>query len=432
MTSSRAAAAKILTSLMTDRGSLSSLMEQYRQLDDFQLLQELCFGSCRWFRLLEYFLDQLLTRSIRQKDRDLRALLIIGLYQLQFMGVAEYAAINETVKVTEQLNKPWAKAFVNGVLRNFLRQQSRLEESLAALPLAIVHSHPDWLVQELENDWPDQAETILEQNNLRAPMTLRINLVRTTRDAYLNLLSEAGIEAHPGSLSAAAVYLEQPQPVQSLPGFEAGLVSVQDEASQMVPGLLDLRAQQRVLDACAAPGGKTCHILESERSLAELVSLDESPARVTRIHENLARLQLSASIVQSDANDVTGWWDGNQFDRILLDAPCSATGVIRRHPDIKLLRKKTDLDSLSAQQDRLLSSLWPSLKPGGLLLYTTCSVLARENNSVIGGFLNSTADAKYEGVAADWGVECSYGRQLLPLAENGPDGFFFSLLRKAT
>lgn len=432
MTSSRVAATQILTRLMTDQGSLTGLLEEYRQIDDYQFLQELCFGSCRWFRLLEYFLDQLLTKPIRRKDLDLRALLLIGLYQLRNMRVPEYAAINETVEVTEALNKPWARGFVNAVLRNFLRQQSDLEAGISALPTAVALSHPDWLLEEIEKDWPQQAGEILSNNNARAPMTLRVNLARVSRKEYSQLLDEAGIAATEGKLSATALYLNQPQAVQSLPGFEAGLVSVQDEASQLVPGLLQLAARQRVLDACAAPGGKTCHILESERSLSELVALDKSPERINRIHENLRRLQLTARVEQADASNVSNWWNGNQFDRILLDAPCSATGVIRRHPDIKLLRKKKDLDSLSAQQANLLNSLWPCLKPGGLLLYTSCSVLVRENDSVISDFLHRTPDAKFEGVVADWGVECSYGRQLLPMEENGPDGFFYSLLGKAS
>ena len=243
-------------------------------------------------------------------------------------------------------------------------------------------------------------------------------------------MQDAGIAAKEGELSRQSLYLEQPRPIFEVPGFSEGLVSVQDEASQLVPDLLQLETGQRVLDACAAPGGKTCHLLESECSLTELVAVDIGEQRINRISENLQRLDLDASVHCADILDLAKWWNEKLFDRILLDAPCSATGVIRRHPDIKILRSADEVQRLVDLQRQILMSLWSCLKPNGLLLYTTCSLLPQENDSQIQSFLATVDNAKYEGIAADWGVECRYGRQLLTGADNGPDGFFYSLLRK--
>jgi len=272
---------------------------------------------------------------------------------------------------------------------------------------------------------------ILANNNLRPPMTLRVNLAKKSRDEVLQLLAEADIAAVAGALAAAAVYLQQPISVDRLPGFAAGWLSVQDEASQLVPELLQLGADMRVLDACAAPGGKTCHILESEPSLTSCVALDISSQRIERVRENLSRLELNVELQVADATDVALWWNEKQFDRILLDAPCSATGVIRRHPDIKLLRTAADVVGLVNTQQQILRALWPCLKPGGLLLYTSCSILRQENEHGVAQFLQSVDNAKYQGITADWGVECSLGRQLLPGKDTGPDGFFYCVLKKA-
>jgi 16S rRNA (cytosine967-C5)-methyltransferase len=261
-------------------------------------------------------------------------------------------------------------------------------------------------------------------------MTLRVNGLKTNNKDQLAKMQLSDVIAKPSELSKQALYLERPKPIIDIPGFIEGMVSVQDEASQLVPELLQLESGQRVLDACAAPGGKTCHILESERSLSELVSVDIAEKRVAQIKENLERLGLDASLCCADILDLPNWWDGNPFDRILLDAPCSATGVIRRHPDIKLLRSADEVRRLVDLQHQILMSLWSCLKSDGFLLYTTCSLLPQENDLQIHNFLNRMDNAKYEGIVADWGVECRYGRQLLTGADNGPDGFFYSLLRK--
>ncbi len=426
----RAIAAKILTELQKGNGSLSSHLTRQTELSDHALLQETLYGSCRWFHLLEWLLNQLLSRPLKAKDIELKSLLIVGLYQLRELSIPNYAVINETVSAADRLGKSWGRSLVNGVLRNYLRTQTELEEQLGAAPLSVTSSHPGWFVDELLEQWPDQSEQILAHNNFRPPMTLRVNLQATTRDEVLEALHAEAISASPGALCEASVYLQQPRAVECLPGFKEGKLSVQDEASQLAVGLLALRPGQTVLDACAAPGGKTCHILESERSLTSILSLDKGSNRLLRVQENLTRLGLEASLVCADATDTQNWWNGEGFDRILLDAPCSATGVIRRHPDIKLLRSQESLHSLQLSQRNLLHALWPCLKSNGLLLYTTCSILQQENQSIIEGFLQRTDNAKYEGIAADWGVECRYGRQLLAGANDGPDGFFFCLLRK--
>ena len=390
----------------------------------------MCFGTCRWFHQLNFFAQQLLTKPFRKKDQDVLALLLIGLYQLREMRIPDHAAINETVSATAELKKPWARALVNAVLRNYQRQEADLNESLEAAEATAQYSHPAWLLDALRSAWPEQCRDILSANNERPPLTLRVNLARRSREEYLQKLAQENIEARPGLLANSAIYLSKPKPVTDIPGFVDGVVSVQDEASQLVPQQLDLREGQRVLDACAAPGGKTCHILESERSLTSITALDKDERRLAGIRENLDRLDLKANILCADAADLENWWDGNPFDRILLDAPCSATGVIRRHPDIKLLRSPEEVADLISQQQRLLESLWQCLKADGLLLYTSCSILPEENQNQIAQFLSKHDDAKYEGITADWGVKCETGRQLLPSTASGTDGFFFSLLRK--
>lgn len=427
---SRAIAATILCDVLSGSGSLTTHLKQQKDSDDYPLLQETCFGCCRWFYLLDHLLSLLVTKPIKTKDQDIRCLLIVGLYQLRELSVAEYAVINETVSAAKMLGKPWAKALVNAVLRNYLRKKEGLEKQLGETELGIRTSHPQWLVAEIARQWPQFQQQILESNNQRPPMTLRVNLSKQTREQFLARLGEFEIRAVPGQFAASAVYLEKPMPVGSIPGFDDGEVSVQDEASQLVPELLQLEAGNRVLDACAAPGGKTYHILESKRSLTSCVSLDMSQDRLARISENLDRLGLQAELICADAGKTEQWWDNQAFDRILLDAPCSATGVIRRHPDIKLLRAGNDISSQVHTQEKLITALWQCLKPGGLLLYTSCSILKQENEELIDRFLQANHNAKYEGIAADWGVECHNGRQLLPGASNGPDGFFFSLLRK--
>ncbi|NKB34683.1 MAG: 16S rRNA (cytosine(967)-C(5))-methyltransferase RsmB [Pseudomonadales bacterium] len=360
----------------------------------------------------------------------LSASLYIGLYQLRELSIPDHAVLNESVAASQDLKKPWAKALVNAILRNYLRRQAELDASIDLAEEHVRFSFPKWLSQELKRAWPSDLKQIVAGSNQRPPMTLRVNASHLSKEEYLQRLLESGLEAEPGKLAATAVYLGTPTAVSKIPGFDEGLVSVQDEASQLIPELLQLGPHQRVLDACAAPGGKTCGILESERSLTKMTSVDIASERITKIHDNLARLSLEAKVQCADISQLDSWWDGEPFDRILVDAPCSATGVIRRHPDIKLLRTHNEVRKLVLLQQKFLEVLWPCLQPNGLLLYTTCSLLPEENDQQIQQFLESTDSAKFEGIAADWGVECRYGRQLLTGARNGPDGFYYSLIRK--
>lgn len=430
----RANAALILGRLRLDQGSLATLLPALNQStadpSSLGLLKELCFGACRWYFQLDERLQGLLGKPLKKKDADIHALLLIGLYQLEHLGMPDYVSINETVNATVALKKPWAKALVNGVLRQFQRELASGLPELATQSGRF--SHPAWLIDQLRLDWPEHWQQILAVGNSQAPMTLRVNLRRISRDHFLTQLNDAGFAAHPGALTDSAVYLSKPAPVESLPGFYDGWFSVQDEASQLLPSLLSLKTGLRVLDACAAPGGKTCHMLESEPDVATLTALDIEPRRLGRLQENLHRLQLNSdkvSIIGADASQLD-WWDGQLFDRILLDAPCSATGIIRRQPDIKLLRQAPDVSRMAMLQAKLLDNLWQTLRPGGCLVYSTCSVMACENHEQIAAFLSRTPDANEQTITALWGHHRNHGRYLLPDTKS-TDGFYFACLHKA-
>ena len=429
--STRAAAAEVIAKVLRGQ-SLSALLPEYSgKVDekDRPLLKELCFGSLRWYPQIAIILKGLIEKPLREKDLEIQGLVASGIYQLMHMRIAEHAIINETVSAVGNLNRPWAKGLVNAVLRNFQRQQQDILDKEGENPV-FQTAHPKWLLKKINDAWPSEiASQIIKANNQRAPMTLRVNDLHTSREDYLSTLEDAGIVASATDYSAQGVLLETPRDVTELPGFSDGDISVQDEAAQLAAHLLLLGSGQRVLDACCAPGGKTCHILESQPDLTSLLAIDLEPRRLVRVTENLERLGLEAELKAANANNLDSWWDGNAFDRILLDAPCSATGVIRRHPDIKILRKPADIDKLAALQTQILVSLWQTLKPGGILVYATCSVLPAENDQIIRGFITSQDDAQLMPIDAIWGIATDHGRQLFPL-ENGNDGFYYSRLKK--
>ena len=427
----RAIAAQIITNLTRQRGSLSTQLTDFSNHPEMSLLQEICFGTCRWYLSLEFLLHKLVAKPIKEKDQDVKSLILIGLYQLKELNIADHAVVNETVAASTTLNKSWAKPLINAVLRKYQRNQRKLTEELDRSTPDIKYSCPTWLLNEVNVAWKSKSQSILEGNNQRPPLTLRVNISKKSPEEIISLFSEHRIESNRGKLAKTAIYLEKPLPVEKIPGFTDGWLSIQDESSQLVPKLLNLEPKLRVLDACSAPGGKTCAITESERLLTEVVALDESESRLQKTRENLLRCGLKASLIRGDAMKPSKWWDGRLFDRILLDAPCSGSGVIRRHPDIKILRREGDIQALTKIQAKMLDSLWQCLKPDGLLLYTTCSVLPCENDSQIKNFLKRTENAKYEGITADWGVECEYGRQLLTGDKEDHDGFFYSLLSKS-
>jgi 16S rRNA (cytosine967-C5)-methyltransferase len=343
------------------------------------------------------------------------------------MRVKPHAAVSETVLAARK--KPWAKALINALLRSYLREQDSLEQKADNRQYAAV-SHPDWLIKQIEQDWPLQAQQILLENNQPPPMALRVNLARISRDQYLQQLSEQGMAAVAVSFCPSAIILDKPVAVDLLPGFSDGLVSVQDTAAQLAAGLLDVKPGHRVLDVCAAPGGKAAHILEHQPQLKELVALDVDASRMQRVRDNLRRLTLSAKLVVGDAANPRDWWDGQLFDRILLDAPCSALGVIRRHPDIKLLRRAEDIGPLQVLQKNILNAVWPLLAPGGIMLYATCSILKQENEQQIDAFLGEHPDAVVLPIDADWGFAGSHGRQILT-GESAMDGFYYGRLGKS-
>jgi 16S rRNA (cytosine967-C5)-methyltransferase len=428
----RACAARVLVQVISDGRSLSDVLPAAaQQLADPRqraLLQELCYGTLRWYYRLDALLQRLLKKPLKQRDADVRCVLLVGLYQLDQLAMPQRVAVNETVQATHALNKQWASGLVNGVLRNYQRQAAELEAGVAA-EFVSGYAHPAWLIEQLQFDWPNDWEQILTANNARPPFSLRVNRQRITRAEYLETLAGQSLGANLLKYTSSGVQLDKPVPVDVLPGFSEGYVSVQDAAAQLAAGLLDLAPGQRVLDACAAPGGKTAHILESQPDLAMVTAVDIEPRRLTRIEENLSRLSLHASQIAGDVAAPSAWWDGKRYDRILLDVPCSASGVIRRHPDIKLLRKPGDITKLVSAQARLLQAMWPLLSSGGMLLYCTCSVLAVENSQQIAAFLETQEDAAEVKIDAVWGRECQHGRQIFP-GENEMDGFYFACLTR--
>ncbi|MDF3054532.1 MAG: rRNA methyltransferase [Gammaproteobacteria bacterium] len=409
---------------------LTSLPQRHPQLTEQAFVKALCYETLRWYLQLQTLLDRLLEKPLKSKDSDVSLLMMIGLCQMLFLHTPDHVAVTETVTATQDLKKPWAAKLVNAVLRNFLRQREVFLEAIKTSP-ACVLAHPNWLIKQLKSAYPSRWELILSANNAHPPLSLRVNLQKISRTDFLQQLSAAKIEASVSAVSEAGVLLKTPRDVLSIPGFLEGWFSVQDISPQLAPGLLDLQEGQRVLDACAAPGGKTLHILETASDLAELVALDISAVRLEKAKETWVRLGLPDRItwVAENATDTHAWWDGRLFDRILLDAPCSATGVIRRHPDIKLLRKATDIPRLAEQQFDLLNALWETLAPNGLLLYATCSVLQQENSEVVQRFLAEHEDAKEVKILSEWGVSCEVGKQILTGDMDG-DGFYYAKLRK--
>ncbi len=420
---------RVMTAILRGEGTLAQLQKPgFADAGDLNraLLQQWCYGVCRWFHRLDGTAKILLEKPLRNKDLDVYCLILLGLYQLSFMQTPDHAVINEAVVAVDALNKPWAKGLVNGVLREAQRRRVELD-TLAETDYSRWYSHPDWLLSRIKKDWPSNYRDILEANNVQAPMTLRVNQLRTDRESFISMLAEAGIAAHAGTLADTAVVLDKAMPVREIPGFAEGLASVQDEASQLVSQILPLEPGLGVLDACAAPGGKTCALLEAQPGL-DLLAIDNDDGRLGRARENLDRLQLAAKVEHADILQQNAAIS-RHFERILLDVPCSGTGVIRRHPDIKVLRSPAEVSALKEKQHALLRAAWPLLETGGYLLYSTCSVLREENELQIMAFLEETNEAKIELLEFMGNSAGKSGLQLFP--RNGShDGFYYALLRK--
>ncbi|SRR5579885_496858 len=428
----RLIAARIINEVTEGRSLSDCLDSALRTITDARdraFVQAVCYGVCRYYTRLDVILSHLLTKPMKAKDSDVHALLLVGLYQLMAMRIPEYAAVTETVNATDKLKKSWARGLTNAVLRGYLRQRETIEQEVQDDAEAR-YAHPEWWINAIKKAWPDHWQEILEANNAHPPFSLRVNQQHLARDKYMETLRLLNHKAHSIPETHSGIILETPVSTAELPGFSAGDVSVQDGAAQLAAELLDLEAKQYVLDACAAPGGKLTHLLEIEPGLSAVTAVEKDKLRMVAIKENLARLKLSAKCICHDAGDVENWWDGQLFDRILLDAPCSASGVVRRHPDIKLLRQPEDIRRLAGEQAYLLDSLWPLLKPGGLFLYVTCSIFPEENVHVLKRFFASHSDAQEEQLKVSWGLPVEIGRQILP-GMHHMDGFYYALLRKA-
>ena len=421
----RATAAKLLAPVLCQKGALNIGDDKSTE---GALLRELCYGSLRLYPRLQLILHKLLAKPLKDRDADIQALLILGLYQLLYMRVPDHAVLDQTVGATIELKKRWAKGLVNAVLRNALRKKEQIAQSLAD-NIEYQSAHPAWLANEIQQSWPEQAHAIFAASNERPPMVLRVNQLKTSTEAYLQELNRLDIQASTSEFANCALRLKSPVPVSALPGFDEGHCSVQDEAAQWAAKILAPESGHRVLDACAAPGGKTCHLLESCADI-ELTAIELDEKRCASIDSNLSRLGLSTNVVCADAADTKSWWDNARFDRILIDAPCSGTGVIRRHPDIKLLRRPSDIESFAKQQARLLDALWPLLAEDGLLLYVTCSIMQSENEMQMQDFLKRHPNASAETIGQGSGLKLPIGLQSLPTI-NGPDGFYFALIRKS-
>jgi 16S rRNA (cytosine967-C5)-methyltransferase len=428
---SRAAAARRVHAVRSLHRSLADT-PQAGDLDDERdraLVQELSYGTLRQLPRLESIARMLANKPLKAEDRDLDALILVGLYQLTATRIPPHAAVAATVEAARTLRKAWAAPLVNAQLRRFLRERTELLARAERSPEG-QWLLPFWLLEHLQTAWPDAWQAIAAATNARAPMTLRVNLLRTSAADYADRLAAAGLTGRPARWTQSGITLDHPVPAERLPGFAEGLVSVQDAAAQLAAGLLDAPAGARVLDACAAPGGKSAHILEHAGGRLDLTALDADPQRLARVDENLHRLGLTARTVQGDAAQPSGDWAEKPYSHILLDVPCSATGVIRRHPDIKWLRRPADIATLATLQARMLDAVWPLLAPGGVLLYATCSLLPEENERQIGAFLERRRDARATPFDARWGVARDVGCQTLP-EEGGMDGFYYARLEKA-
>ncbi|MCG9660459.1 MULTISPECIES: 16S rRNA (cytosine(967)-C(5))-methyltransferase RsmB [Vibrio] len=422
----RAAAANILFQVVDKGQSLSSALplgQQQVKPRDQALLQEICFGALRILPRLESVASELMDKPLKGKQRVFHHLILVGIYQIGHMRIPAHAAVGETVEATKTLKGPRLRGLINAVLRNYQRNQEQLDE-ISVSHNAGKYGHPSWLLKLLQESYPQQWETIVEANNTKAPMWLRVNHQHLNRDDYQALLKNEGIDSTAHSEALDALKLAAPCDVNNLPGFDKGWVSVQDAAAQLSINYLEPKDGELILDCCAAPGGKTAHILERTKD-SQVVAIDCDETRLKRVHDNLKRLQLQAKVVCGDARTPSEWWQGEQFDRILLDAPCSATGVIRRHPDIKWLRRADDIEALAELQREIFDAMWQQLKVGGTLVYATCSITPQENKEQVKAFLARTDNAQLIDSDID-----NPGRQILP-GEEDMDGFYYAVLKKA-
>ena len=429
----RAEAAKIVDAVVTDGRSLDWALAQSDEHvvpKDRPLIRMLCYGCLRFHWQLQSQLRQLIDKPLKARDSVIESLLLIGFFQLSDTRVPDHASVSTTVEAARILKRPKLAGLVNGVLRNYLRKKI---DELDPVDDEARFNHPSWLIERLRADWPDHWQQLIEANNDRAPMWLRVGPQYASAADYL---AQNDVDGTLLVGAPMALQLDKPMPVEDIPGFDEGQVSVQDAAAQLAAPWLLAEGGGRVLDACAAPGGKTGHLLELLGPQGDLTAIDSDMKRLDSVRQNLDRLGQNATVLAADASNPEEWWDNRGFDRILLDAPCSATGVIRRHPDIKLLRRETDIKSLASLQRKMLEALWSLLRPSGRLLYVTCSTLAEENDGVVSNFLATHGDAREDRVLHDYNIrdlmcDKTSGFQVLP-GTQGIDGFYFACLEKVS
>lgn len=430
MNDTRALAAQALADIALRGKSLRDAMErkapQLRDPRDRALLMALLSDGARWWLRFDAALDRLLEKPLRGKEPEVHALLVLGLVQLEILQLQDYAAVAATVEAARALKRPSLAGLVNAVLRRWQRERVSLLAALDAQPQTR-YAMPPWLVQAIAKDWPAQHEAVLADSDREPPLMLRANRRRVTRMALIEQLHADNYAAEPHPWLADGIVLPHSSDVTRMPGFAQGLFAVQDGAAQVAADIAQVRSGQRVLDACAAPGGKACHLLE--RADVALTAVEFDAARANRIRQNLERLGLQAEVRVGDAGDPSGWWDGKAFDRILIDAPCSATGVLRRRPDVRLHRRASDIEALVAQQRRLLSALWPLLAPGGRLLYITCSLLRAENEAVVESFFADRHDAQAVPLQLPVGQAAASGWQILP-GDGDLDGMYYAAFER--
>ena len=431
----RALAAKCCYSVIDQGRSLADELPKQQDkvsIKDKGLLQEVCYGVLRYLPELEHDVRGLMQKPLTGKQRVFHFLLLVGVYQIKYMRIPDHAAVSETVAATGALKNRHMKSLVNGVLRNFVRasEVAASDDKNESLSDAVKYNHPGWFIKKVQQGYPNKWQQILNANQQKPPMWLRANQQHHTSEEYQKLLTTAEISINSIEPLSQAIELKRPCDVTKLPGFSQGWVSVQDGAAQQAARLLACESGDVVLDCCAAPGGKTCHILEQTPDIASMTAIDIEASRLERVEENLTRLGLTATVIAADAANAKTWWQGQLFDRILLDVPCSGTGVIRRHPDIKWLRKANDIDALVILQQQILKETWSLLKPGGTLLYATCSILPEENSGQITTFINSNTDAKLLNIdCVEQEDKNAIGWQLLPGVSN-MDGFYYAKLLK--
>lgn len=407
-----------ICSVVLQKRSLSAFA--YPKEEDLSEVKSLVFGTIRFYHQLNDLVSPLLKHPLKKEDLDIHCLLLLGAYQLLHAHTPAHAVIFETVEVGSLLDKPWSKKLINAILRKIEREHQTLVKPH--------YSHPSWLVKKIKHNYPEHFQQIFTANNTQAPMTLRVSK-RLDTQSYQQALSAQGIESRAVELCPQGLVLESAVAVNKLTDFDQGACYVQDLSAQLCASLLDPKDDERILDACAAPGGKTTQLAEAAPK-AQILALDSDQARLERVDENAKRLKINnINTVVGDAS-VQDWWEGQAFDKILLDAPCSATGVIRRHPDIKLLRKPKDITQLTQLQARILDNLWNMLKPGGVLLYATCSILKAENEQQIQQFLAHHDNAQALPIKLDWGIKTSVGRQQIPGGDF--DGFYYAKILKTS